>query len=78
MGISLAVSVVLGFAMGFMLGVTVSFAMTVIFVHALMQGLSLFPAMLGAGRTKGDQGGGGEDGEGCFLHERGKRGMTTV
>ncbi len=53
-------SVRVSLAMGIMFGITMSFmgvAMTVTFVHAFMQGLRFFPAMLGAGGTKGDQGG---------------------
>lgn len=52
MRVSLAVGIMLGVTMGF-----VGVAMTVTFMHALMQGLRFFPAMLGAGGTKRDQSG---------------------
>lgn len=60
-----------GVGVGLAVGVVLGLAMAVTFlVHAFVQDLGFFPAMLGAGRTEGDQDGGGEEGEGGFLHER--------
>lgn len=45
-------------------------SITVALVHAFVQDLSFFPTVLGAGRAKGDESGGSEEGEGDFLHEQ--------
>ena len=58
----------IGFAVLVML-VSMSIAVAVGAVHALVQALGFFPAMLGTGRTEGNQDSRGEEGEGGFLHE---------
>lgn len=47
--------------------VAMTFTM-MIFVHAFMQALGVFPAVLGTGRSEGDKGKGSEDGESSFFH----------
>lgn len=47
--------------------VAMTFTM-MIFVHAFMQALGVFPAVLGTGRSEGDKGKGSEDGECSFFH----------
>jgi hypothetical protein len=58
------VVVMFGFAVTFRVSITVAF------VHPFMQDLGFLPTVLGAGRAKGDESGGSEEGEGDFLHEQ--------
>jgi hypothetical protein len=58
------VVVMFGFAVTFRVSVTVAL------VHAFMQDLGFLPTVLGAGRAKGDESGGSEEGESDFLHEQ--------
>lgn len=60
----LGVVVVFGFA------VTCVMTSTMALVHAFMKDLGFLPTVLGAGRAKGNESGGSEEGESDFLHEQ--------